>query len=464
MMKDRERAAARGRILVVDDNRDILLAARLLLRSHVADVQIETDPRRIPEWMESGGFDVILLDMNFTRDVTSGEEGFAWLERILAIDPQVVVVLITAFGGVDTAVQAVKAGATDFVLKPWQNEKLVATIEAAIELRESRREVDGLKQRQRQLSADLDRSYGELVGTSLPMQRVYEIIEKVAATDANILVLGENGTGKELVAREIHRRSRRSDEVFVTVDMGSIPETLFESELFGHVKGAFTGARGDRIGRFEVAAGGTLFLDEIGNLPLAMQPKLLAILENRALIPLGSNSPRAIDVRLITATNVPIHEKVSRDEFRQDLLYRINTVEIRLPSLRERRDDIPDLAGHFLKRFSRKYDRPIHEIDPAALEMLCRHSWPGNVRELQHVIERAVIMAVGDRLRRQDFHFSAELGTATGIELDDYNLERIEMAAISKALEKHAGNISRAARELGLTRASLYRRLRRDRD
>ena len=463
-MTNKERAAARGRVLVVDDNRDILLAARLLLRSHVADVQIESDPRRIPEWMETRGFDVILLDMNFTRDVTSGEEGFAWLERILAIDPQVVVVLITAFGGVDTAVQAVKAGATDFILKPWQNEKLVATIEAAVELRQSRREVDGLKQRQRQMSADLDRSYGELVGSSLPMQRVYEIIEKVAVTDASILVLGENGTGKELVAREIHRRSLRSEEVFVTVDMGSIAETLFESELFGHVKGAFTGARGDRIGRFEIAAGGTLFLDEIGNLPLAMQPKLLAVLENRALVPLGSNSPHTIDVRLITATNVPIHEKVSRDEFRQDLLYRINTVEIRLPSLRERRDDISDLAGHFLKRFSRKYDRPTREIDPAALEMLCRHSWPGNVRELQHVIERAVIMAAGDRLRRQDFHFSAELGTATGLELDDYNLERIEKVAISKALEKHAGNISRAAQELGLTRASLYRRLRRDRD
>jgi DNA-binding NtrC family response regulator len=453
-------AVGQGRILVVDDNRDILLAAKLLLRSQVDEVRTESDPRRIPELLEADDFDVILLDMNFTRDVTSGEEGFACLERILAIDPQAVVVLITAFGGVDTAVQAVKAGATDFVMKPWQNEKLLATIKAAVELRSSRREVDELRQRQRQLSADLDRSFGKLVGSSLPMQRVYSIIEKVATTDASILVLGENGTGKELVAREIHRRSRRSNDVFVTVDMGSIPDTLFESELFGHVKGAFTSAGNSRIGRFEIAAGGTLFLDEIGNLPLSLQPKLLAVLENRELVPLGSNSPRAIDVRLIAATNVPIHEKVARDEFRQDLLYRINTVEIRVPSLRERRQDIPTLAEHFLQTFRRKYDRPVHDFEPAALEMLCRHSWPGNVRELQHVIERAVIMADGKRLRRQDFTFSAELAAASGLELDDYNLEQIEKAAISRALEKHNGNISRAARELGLTRASLYRRRR----
>jgi DNA-binding NtrC family response regulator len=457
-------AKRRGRVLVVDDNRDVLLAARLLLRSHVADVQIESDPERIPELLGSNDYDVILLDMNFTRDVTSGEEGFAWLGKILAIDPQAVVVLITAFGGVDTAVQAVKAGATDFVMKPWQNEKLVATIKAAVELRASRREVDGLRQRQRQLSADIDRSFGQLVGSSLSMKRVYSMIEKVAATDASVLVLGENGTGKELVAREIHRRSRRSDEVFVTVDLGSIPDTLFESELFGHVKGAFTDARSNRIGRFELAAGGTLFLDEIGNLPLGMQPKLLAVLENRTLMPLGSNSPRAIDVRLITATNVPIYERIARDEFRQDLLYRINTVEIRLPSLRERRDDIPKLVMQFLQSFSRKYERPVHDIEPVALEMLCRHSWPGNVRELQHVIERAVIVADDDRLRRRDFHFSTELARERGLELDEYNLERIEKAAISKAMDKHDGNVSRAARELGLTRASLYRRLRRDHD
>jgi DNA-binding NtrC family response regulator len=453
-------AVGEGRILVVDDNRDILLAARLLLRSHVAEVRTESDPRLIPELLEADDFDVILLDMNFTRDVTSGEEGFAWLERILAIDPQAVVVLITAFGGVDVAVKAVKAGATDFIMKPWQNEKLLVTIKAALELRRSRREVDELWQRQRQLSADLDRSFGRLVGSSLPMQRVYSIIEKVATTDASILVLGENGTGKELVAREIHRRSTRSEGVFVTVDMGAIPDTLFESELFGHVKGAFTDARDSRIGRFEIATGGTLFLDEIGNLPLPLQPKLLAVLENRELMPLGSNSPRAIDARLITATNVPIHEKVARGEFRQDLLYRINTVEVRVPSLRERLDDIPILAGHFLQSFRRKYDRPVSAIEPAALEMLCQHSWPGNVRELQHMIERAVIMADGERLRRQDFKFSAELAAASGLELDDYNLERIEKAAISRALEKHGGNVSRAARELGLTRASLYRRRR----
>jgi len=454
-------AIGQGRVLVVDDNKDILLAARLLLRRHVAEVKTETDPRRLPELLAAGDIDVILLDMNFTRDVTSGEEGFAWLERILEIDPQVVVVLITAYGGVDLAVQAIRAGATDFVLKPWQNEKLVATITAAVKLRASRREVAELRRRHRQLSVDLDRSFGELVGASLPMQRIYAVIEKVAATDASVLILGENGTGKELVAREIHRRSGRADEVFVTVDMGSIPEALFESELFGHVKGAFTGAGGRRVGRFEIADGGTLFLDEIGNLPSSLQSKVLSVLENREVVPLGSNAPRPIDVRLLAATNAPIYEKVAREEFRQDLLYRINTVEVRLPSLRERRDDIPLLARHFLSTFRRKYDSAVRDIAPAALEMLERHAWPGNVRELRHVIERAVIMAGGDRLRRRDFDFSADATAAGGLDLDDCNLERIEKAAVARALEKHDGNVSRAARELGLTRASLYRRRRR---
>jgi DNA-binding NtrC family response regulator len=450
-----------GRVLVVDDNEDILLAARLLLRQHVGEIQTESDPNRIPRLLESGDFDAILLDMNFTRDVTSGEEGFAWLGRILEIDPQAVVVLITAYGGVDTAVDAIKAGATDFVLKPWQNEKLVATVSAAVRLRQSRRESTSLRERQRQLSADADRAFGELIGTCPAMKKIYTVIERVAATDVNVLILGENGTGKELVAREIHRRSVRSKEVFISVDMGSVPETLFESELFGHVKGAYTGAKENRVGRFEVAGGGTLFLDEIGNIPLSMQAKLLTTLENRLVVPLGSNSPRRIDVRLISATNVPIYENVARGEFRRDLLYRINTVEIKLPPLRERREDISLLTRHFLEIYRRKYNSTVQDIDPSALDILSQHSWPGNIRELQHVIERAVIMSVNDRLRARDFSFSAELETEVGMDLDDYNLERIERIAVARALEKHNGNVSRAANELGLTRAALYRRRRR---
>jgi DNA-binding NtrC family response regulator len=453
--------AKQGRVLVIDDNEDILLAARVLLREHVAAVHTESDPTRIPQLLAKESHDVILLDMNFTRDVTSGADGFAWLERILDIDPEAVVVLVTAYGDVDTAVQAIKAGAIDFVLKPWQNDKLLATVTAAIRLRQSRQEVSSLRQRQRRMSEDMDRPFGEIVGTSPAMQRVYSVIERVAATDVNVLVLGENGTGKELVAREIHRRSARASEVFITVDLGSVPETLFESELFGHVRGAFTDARENRAGRFEVASGGTLFLDEIGNIPLSLQAKLLTVLENRIVVPLGSNAPVNIDIRLVAATNVPIQEKVESGQFRQDLFYRINTVELRLPPLRERRGDIALLADHFLRRYSQKYNSDVGEIDPAAMELMTRHRWPGNIRELQHVIERAVIMSRSSVLTAPDLTLTADAGVPNGMEMDDYNLERIERLAIEKALDKHDGNVSRAARELGLTRASLYRRMRR---
>jgi DNA-binding NtrC family response regulator len=454
-------AAKQGRVLVIDDNEDILLAARVLLREHVAAVHTESDPTRIPHLLAKESHDVILLDMNFTRDVTSGADGFAWLERILDIDPEAVVVLVTAYGDVDTAVQAIKAGAIDFVLKPWQNDKLLATVTAAIRLRQSRQEVSSLRQRQRRMSEDMDRPFGEIVGTSPAMQRVYSVIERVAATDVNVLILGENGTGKELVAREIHRRSSRASEVFITVDLGSVPESLFESELFGHVRGAFTDARENRAGRFEVASGGTLFLDEIGNIPLSLQAKLLTVLENRLVTPLGSNTPVNIDIRLIAATNVPIQEKVESGKFRQDLFYRINTVELHLPPLRDRHGDIPLLAEHFLRRYSQKYNGNVGEIDQAALELMTRHRWPGNIRELQHVIERAVIMSRSGVLTASDLTLAADTRVSTGMEMEDYNLERIEKLAIEKALDKHGGNISRTARELGLTRASLYRRMRR---
>ena len=452
-------AKKQGKVLVVDDNEDILLAARLLLSQHVATVHTESHPENIPSLLRNNEYDAILLDMNFTRDVSSGHEGFQWLGRILEIDPCAVVVLITAYGDIDTAVRAIKAGATDFVLKPWQNEKLWATVSAAMNLRRTRKEANGLRQRQRQLSADLDQPFGEFIGVCPAMQQVFSVIAKVAATDASVLILGENGTGKELVAREIHRQSTRARDVFISVDVGAISESLFESELFGHMRGAFTDAREDRAGRLEVADGGTLFLDEIGNLPVSLQTKLLSALENRQVVRVGSTTPRSIDIRLISATNLPIHKKATSGEFRQDLLYRINTVEIHLPPLRERLEDIPQLIDHFLERFRKKYQKPAMKISPAALRLLQRYRWPGNVRELQHAVERAVIMSGSPTLEIQDFALSFDTGSATTLALEAFNLDQVERVVIGRALDRHQGNISQAASELGLTRASLYRRI-----
>ncbi|OGG54328.1 MAG: sigma-54-dependent Fis family transcriptional regulator [Candidatus Handelsmanbacteria bacterium RIFCSPLOWO2_12_FULL_64_10] len=448
-----------GRILVVDDNEDILLAARLLLKPHVERVHTEKDPRAIPSLLKDERYDVILLDMNFTQDATSGAEGFHWLSRILETDPSAVVILITAYGDVETAVRAIKEGATDFVLKPWQNEKLLATLSAALSLRESRLEVDHLRSRERQLSADIDRPFHDLIGASAVMQEVFATIQKVAQTDANVLILGENGTGKELVARALHRQSRRAEEVFITVDVGALSETLFESELFGHVKGAFTDAKEDRAGRFEIASGGTLFLDEIGNLPLPLQAKLLTALENRQVTRLGANAPQPIDVRLICATNTPIHDVVAQRQFRQDLLYRVNTVEIRLPPLRERAEDIPLLVDHFLKVYSKKYQKPLRRVHATALKKLERYPWPGNIRELAHAVERTVIMSDSPVLQPSDFLLFAPETGEEGLMLERYNLEEVEKAVIRKAIRKHEGNLSQVAKELGLTRTSLYRRL-----
>ncbi|MEE8578094.1 MAG: sigma-54 dependent transcriptional regulator, partial [candidate division Zixibacteria bacterium] len=418
------------------------------------------DPRRIPSILKDDQFDVILLDMNFTENVSGGQEGFLWLNKILEIDPEAVVVLITAYGDVDIAVRAIKEGATDFVLKPWQNEKLWATISAAMNLRRTRNEADSLRQRQKQLSADLDQPFHDFVGESPSMRRVFQTIKKVAATDASVLILGENGTGKELVARAIHRQSQRSDEVFISVDIGAISDTLFESELFGHVKGSFTDAREDRAGRFETAHNGSLFLDEIGNLPLVLQSKLLAVLENRKVTRLGSNTPKPIDIRLISATNMPVHRLVAEGTFRQDLLYRINTVEIHLPPLRERDGDIPLLANRFMNLYARKYSKSIKRLDDSALDLLSNYFWPGNVRELQHALERAVIMASSATLRRDDFVLSPSAPGTDEASDSNGNLEQLEKTAILRSLDKHLGNVSHAARELGLTRASLYRRLR----
>jgi len=448
-----------GNILVIDDDEDVLLAARLLLKQHFSLVHTEKDPQQIPTLLKNQEYDVILLDMNFTRDVSSGSEGFFWLEKITDIDPSAVVILITAFGDVDLAVRAIKEGAVDFIMKPWQNEKLLATISAAMNLRKSREEVNTLKGRQRQLSADIDQRFQDFIGVSEPIRKVFSTISKVAATDANVLILGENGTGKELVARELHRNSQRAGEVFISVDMGALTVSLFESELFGYVKGAFTDAREDRPGRFEIASGGTIFLDEIGNVPLPLQAKLLTVLENRMVTRLGSNIAKPVDIRLICATNMPIHDMAAKRKFREDLLYRINTVAIELPPLRERNEDIPLLVDHFLKRYIKKYNKPSKRVSPAALKMLEKYRWPGNVRELRHAIERAVILSDENTLLPANFPLTAKETPGGGLVFDKFNLEDVEKVVIRKAVDKHSGNISRAARELGLTRTSLYRRL-----
>lgn len=449
-----------GKILIVDDNEDLLKAAKMHLKRHFAQVDIEKNPEAIPSLMGNEDYDVILLDMNFTKDVSSGSEGYYWLEKILGMDPSSVVVLITAYGDVQMAVKAIKAGATDFVLKPWENEKLLATIYSAMRLRESRDEVESLKIKNQEINQVLNERYSEIIGQSAAMQRIFQTIDRVAHTDANVLILGENGTGKELIARAIHRHSTRQHENFVGVDLGSITETLFESELFGHKKGAFTDAKEDRAGRFELANGGTLFLDEIGNLSMPLQAKLLTVIQNRRVSRVGSNKETQVDIRLICATNMPLYDMVKENRFRQDLLYRINTIEIEIPPLRERFEDIPLLAGHFLQHYNSKYNKNISKLSEAAISRMHKHPWPGNIRELQHAIERAVILSSGSVLQPEDFNFTPVAAKEDGqLSLEQYNLEEVEKLLIRKVLKKYNGNITQAASELGLTRSSLYRRL-----
>ncbi len=454
------KSAPIGKILVVDDDEDILKTARLFLKRQVERVDTEKNPECIPTLLLNEQYDVILLDLNFTKDVSSGHEGFYWLDKILAIDPSAVVVLITAYGDVEMAVRAIKEGASDFVVKPWNNEKLLATVLSAVRLRYSRLEVSELRSQQKVLSSDLDHKFQDIIGKSYPMLKVFDTIQKVACTDADILITGENGTGKELVARAIHRQSTRADKVFVSVDLGAISENLFESELFGHTKGAFTDAKEDRAGRFEVASGGTIFLDEIGNLSLPLQAKLLSVLQSRQVTRVGSNKPKSIDIRLVCATNMLLQDMINENEFRQDLLYRINTIEIRLPSLRERREDIPMLADYYLTLFTKKYNKEIKQISEEALVKMENYNWPGNVRELQHTMERTVIMSSRSIIYPDDiviYNNAAE--PSDSLNLGNYNLDEVEKMIIRKVLRKANGNISIAAKELGLTRTSLYRRL-----
>jgi DNA-binding NtrC family response regulator len=450
-----------ARILVVDDEQDILLAARLLLKRHFASVELLSDPSQLPQLVRGDAFDVLLLDMNFASGADSGAEGLEHLERVLALDPQAVVVLVTAHSGIELAVEAMKKGAADFVTKPWENERLVATLLAAFNLRRSRLEAAELRTRNRGLAA-ATRSMSELIGTSKHMLRIFDTIRRAAPTDANVLILGENGTGKELVAREIHRLSRRSEEVFLRVDLGALSAQLFESELFGHRRGAFTDAKADRTGLFRAATGGTLFLDEIGNVPLHLQSKLLTALERGEITPVGSEKAEPIDVRVICATNRTPEQLADENVFRRDLLYRINTVELTLPALRERPEDIPLLLEHFMAIYADKYNVPGKRLSASALARLVTHSWPGNVRELRHAVERAIILADGPMLEASDFSFApGNVAAAPAHEAPSHSakLDTLEREAVARALQDHNRNISRAAAALGVTRASLYRRI-----
>jgi two-component system, NtrC family, response regulator HydG len=447
-----------GSILIIDDEEDILFTAKLFLKQHFQVIQTEKNPERALFFLSERDYDVILLDMNFSTGTTTGREGLHWLKKIQEINPAIPVIMITAYADIELAVKAIKEGAMDFVIKPWQNEKLLATVLAAYQLRKTNMEVLQLKQREKVLHADISKHFGEFIGESAAMQKVFSTIEKVAKTDANVLILGENGTGKELVARALHKFSPRSAEPFINVDLGSLSESLFESELFGHAKGAFTDAREDRAGRFEIASRGTLFLDEIGNLSHPLQAKLLTAIQSRQITRIGSNKVIPIDIRLVCATNMPLYDMVAQNRFRQDLLYRINTVEVLLPPLRDRQEDIPLLVEHFLGVYRKKYNKHSLKLSPVTLKKLEKYEWPGNVRELQHSIERAVIMCDDDSIRPSDFSFS--LPESRESEKKSFNLEDIERSAIVRAINKHSGNISHAAKELGLTRAALYRRIK----
>ena len=446
-----------GKILIVDDNEDVLFALNLLLEPYTEKIKVATTPDRIEHFMTTFQPDLILLDMNFSRDAISGQEGFESLKQILQIDPQAIVIFMTAYADTDKAVRAIKAGATDFIPKPWEKEKLLATLTSGMRLRQSQREVNILKEQVEALSGQSSPE-GDIIGESPVMQEVFATINKLSSTDANILILGENGTGKDVIARLLYRCSPRYGKPFVTIDLGSIPEQLFESELFGYEKGAFTDARRDKPGRMEVASGGTLFLDEIGNLSLPMQAKLLTAIEKRQILRLGATRSVPIDVRLISATNMNIHAMVQEGTFRQDLLYRINTIELHIPPLRERGNDILLLADYFLNRYVRKYKKKIGGLTRDAKTKLQSYAWPGNVRELQHAIERAVILSDGSMLKPENFMLHPAPAQQKG-EPEELNLSVLEKEAIERALRRADGNITRAAELLGITRFALYRKL-----
>lgn len=445
-----------GKILIIDDDQGVLESLDLLLRGEAKEIGTLADPNRLYELLKAESFDAILLDMNFSTGRNTGKEGLHWLAEIKKTDPLVSVIMITAYGDVDLAVQAMKGGAVDFIQKPWNSEKLISTLNAACQLSTSRRKVRQLEVEKQVLQENASKNYEEIVGRSSRIQQLHQTIRKVARTDTSVLVQGENGTGKELIAWEIHRQSKRSNQLFIPVDLGALSESLFESELFGHTRGAFTDAREERKGRFEAANGGTLFLDEIGNLPLHLQSKLLSAIQNRQIVPLGSNTPVPVDVRIISATNQHLGQLVSKGLFREDLFYRINTIQIESPALRDRDQDVEILAEHFLRKFSSKYGKPALRISTKAMEKLNRHNWPGNIRELQHAMENIVIMSESDTISPEDVN----LVSPAYSEEPGLNLETVEKNTIRKALLKYKGNYSSIAAELGISRTTLYHKIR----
>lgn len=449
----------KGRILVVDDNKSILSALEILLKPEFRDVRLISDPGQIPNELQKNDYNLVILDMNFNAGVNTGNEGIYWLERIKESNPEISIVMITAYGDIDLAVKALKRGASDFVLKPWDNEKLLATLKLSFQLSNSKKEIRQLKEKETELKKEINRDQRYIIGSSPQLMQVLNMVRKVARTDANVLITGENGTGKELIAREIHRLSNRSKEVIVSVDLGALSETLFENELFGHIKGSYTDARENRPGKFEIADKGTLFLDEIGNLPVHLQSKLLAAIENRQISRIGSNEIIPTDIRLICATNKAFENMVNEGLFREDLLYRINTIHIEVPPLRERGKDIIILAEFFLQKYASKYNKPNLRINLQAEEKLVRYSWPGNIRELQHSIEKAVIMTETSVLKPADFY----LHHTNQMKPNDsfHTIEEMEKHMIKTALEKNNGNFSAAADQLGITRQTLYNKLKR---
>jgi len=445
-------------ILVVDDNKSVLSALEILLQFEYKSVQTLFNPNQISSFPKLEEIDIVLLDMNFSAGVNTGNEGLFWLNEIKKRSPNTSVILMTAYGAVDLAVNALKQGAADFILKPWNNERLMATVKSAYELRKSKEEIHKLKKKETNLKQVINEGKNLIIGNSKALNSVLNLVQKVAKTDVNVLITGENGTGKELIARELHKLSVRKDEVFIGVDMGSIAENLFESELFGHLKGSFTDAKEDRVGKFEAAHQGSLFLDEMGNLSLQMQAKLLSAIQNKSIVRVGSNKPISVDIRLICATNCNLEQMVADGLFREDLLYRINTIHIEVPPLREREGDILILADFFLKKFASKYDKYGLKINSAAQEKLMTYPWPGNVRELQHTVERAVILSEGDVLKPSDFLLHPKPQS----ELDSsmLTLDDMEQQMIARALEQHEGNYSAAAEQLGISRQTLYNKLK----
>ena len=448
----------KGNLLIVDDSKSILSALEILLQDDFEEVKAITSPNQITSLIESGNYDLVLLDMNFSAGVNTGNEGLYWLSRIQEMRPDIEVVLFTAYGDVELAVKALKKGAADFILKPWDNEKLRATLRNVYQLQQSKKEIKKLKRRENALKSEMNREKHFIIAHSPQMLHILNLVRKVAKTDANVLITGDNGTGKELIARELHRLSKRTDEIMVSVDMGAISETLFESELFGHKKGSFTDAREDRTGKIENANTGTLFLDEIGNLPLQLQPKLLSVLQNRTVTPIGTNKPVSVDVRLICATNRNLNEMVLDGSFREDLLYRINTIQIEIPPLREREEDVLAIADYFLKIYCNKYRKTCTSISDTALEKLTSYQWPGNVRELQHTIEKAVILSDKNELTPDDFFFNPVVQDSG--DLFEGTIEEMEQRMIARVLKKNGMNLSAAAGQLGITRQTLYNKMK----